>query len=281
MISWEGKNWLKLCQLYKSDILKEDYQKDFKKLTLFSFRTACHLYVMRMSLVCLACFFHFFSVRIFFTDTDDSQDNRGREGIIFYFTLPLPPAHEHWDIYLQLCMWDDYHVFSIATLVFTRLLLDEIYYLIELPFEWLIDDAMFVCLLNELILGFCYSDLTLETGGFELASTIALVLQANLLPKCTSHPECLLVCHPYVILMYSYVIRMHSFVIRMSLICIRLSSVCHSYVLLCHWYVLACHSYVTRMYFYVMRMSLVCTRMSSLLVCHPYVTHIWFYYEPF
>ena len=76
-------------------------------------------------------------------------------------------------------MWDDYHVFLIATIVFTRLLLDEIYYLIELPFEWLIDDAMFVCLLDELILGFCYSDLTLETGGFELASTITLVLQAN------------------------------------------------------------------------------------------------------
>ena len=32
---------------------------------------------------------------------------------------------------------------------------DEIYHFIELPFEWLIDDAMFVCLLDELILGFC------------------------------------------------------------------------------------------------------------------------------
>ena len=51
-------------------------------------------------------------------------------------------------------MWDDYQVFLIATLVFTKLLLDEIYHLIELPFDWLIDDAMFVCLLDELILGF-------------------------------------------------------------------------------------------------------------------------------
>ena len=50
-------------------------------------------------------------------------------------------------------MWDDYHVFLIAMLVFTRLLLDEIYHLVELPFEWLIDDAMFVCLLDELIPG--------------------------------------------------------------------------------------------------------------------------------
>ena len=50
-------------------------------------------------------------------------------------------------------MWDDYHVFLIATLVFTRLPLDEIYHRIELPFELLIDDVMFVCLLDELILG--------------------------------------------------------------------------------------------------------------------------------
>ena len=129
----------------------------------------------------------FFSIRVFVTDTDDSQDSKEREGIN-YSTLPLPPANEHWDIYLQLCMWDDYHVLLIATLVFTRLLLDEIYHLIELPFKWLIDDAMFVCLLDELILGFCYSDLTLETSGFELASTITLVLQANRLTKCASHP---------------------------------------------------------------------------------------------
>ena len=62
------------------------------------------------------------------------------------------------------------------------------YHLTELPFEWLIDDVMFACLLDELVLDICYSDLTLETGGFELASTIALVLQANQLTKCASHP---------------------------------------------------------------------------------------------
>ena len=72
--------------------------------------------------------------------------------------------------------------------MFPRLLLDEIYRLIELPFERLIDDAMFVCLLDELVLGFCYSDLTLETGGVELELTITLVLQANRLSKCASHP---------------------------------------------------------------------------------------------
>ena len=132
----------------------------------------------------------FFSIRFSFTDTDDSQDSRGSEGTIFYSTLPLPPAHEHWNIYLQLSMWDDYHVFLIATLVFTRLLLDEIYHLIELPFEWLFDDSMFVCLLDELILGLSYSDLTWETGGLELVSTITPVLLANRLTKCASHPKC-------------------------------------------------------------------------------------------
>ena len=34
-------------------------------------------------------------IRVFFTDTDDSQDSRGRVGTIFYSTLPFPPTHEH------------------------------------------------------------------------------------------------------------------------------------------------------------------------------------------
>ena len=99
----------------------------------------------------------FFLSEFSFTETEDSQDSRRRKRIIFYSTLPLPPAHEHWDIYLQLCMWDNYHVFLIVTFVFTRMLLDEFYHFIRLPFDWLIDwfidDAMFVCLLDELILG--------------------------------------------------------------------------------------------------------------------------------
>ena len=65
-------------------------------------------------------FHNFFFLSGFsFTDTDDSQDSRGREGTIFYSTLPLPPAHDYSDIYLQLCMWDDYHMFLIAPLIFT------------------------------------------------------------------------------------------------------------------------------------------------------------------
>ena len=84
------------------------------------------------------------------------------EETIFNSTLSLQPAQEDSDIYLQLYMWNDYHLFLIATFVFTRVLIDEIYHLIELPFGWLTDDAMVACLLDDLILGFSYSNLTRE-----------------------------------------------------------------------------------------------------------------------
>ena len=44
--------------------------------------------------VAMITYTKFFSIRVFFTDTDNSQDSRGREGSIFYSTLPLPPAHK-------------------------------------------------------------------------------------------------------------------------------------------------------------------------------------------
>ena len=103
----------------------------------------------------------FFSIRVFFYR--HSQYSREREGTIFYSTLPLPPAHEHLDTYFQLCMWDDYHVFfyRTASIYQTATRWDLPPYWITI---WLIDDAMsiFVCLLNDLILGFCYSNLTWE-----------------------------------------------------------------------------------------------------------------------
>ena len=76
-------------------------------------------------------------------------------------------------------MWDNYHIFLIAPLLFTRLLLDEIYQLVELLFDWLmtcVDCCMLFCWFE---FRFCYSYLTWETGGLEFASTIILVLQAN------------------------------------------------------------------------------------------------------
>ena len=103
----------------------------------------------------------FFLSGFSFTDTDDSQDNRGRDRNIQTFIL-------------QLCVWDYYHTFLIAPLVFTRLLLDTDCYRLP-PYRitiWLIDDAMliFVSLFVDSIQGFCCSYLTLETGGLELSS---------------------------------------------------------------------------------------------------------------
>ena len=51
---------------------------------------------------------------------------------------------------------------------------------------------IFVCLLDDLILGFCYSNLTRETGRLELAPPITLVLQANRLTNCPSQPNTVL-----------------------------------------------------------------------------------------
>ena len=53
---------------------------------------------------------------------------------------------------------------------------------------WLIDDAMPVCVLDNVILDFCYCNLTRETVGFELALAITIVLRPNQLTKCTSLP---------------------------------------------------------------------------------------------
>ena len=96
--------------------------------TTFVFAISARLYI----------YIYIFSIRAFFQTLTiqclkESPDrkSRGREGITFYFTLPILPTHEHSDICLQLCMWDDYHVFLIATLVFIWLLLNEIYHLID------------------------------------------------------------------------------------------------------------------------------------------------------
>ena len=56
---------------------------------------------------------------------------------------------------------------------------------------WLIGDAMlfFVSLLDDLILGSCYSNLTRETSGSEVSSTITLAFQSNRLTKYVRHPK--------------------------------------------------------------------------------------------
>ena len=92
---------------------------------------------------CIVCFAFVFFYQGFLSRTLMTPGKQGKGGTIFYSTLPLPSTHEHSDIYLQLCMWDYYHLFLITQLLFTRLLLDEIYHLIELPFDWLMNWCWF------------------------------------------------------------------------------------------------------------------------------------------
>ena len=79
--------------------------------------------------------------------------------ILFFYQNFL---YRHWRFTGQQGKGGDHLLFHSTTSTRSRTLrhLYETLHLIELPFEWLIDDAMFVCLLDELILGFCYSDLT-------------------------------------------------------------------------------------------------------------------------
>ena len=117
-------------------------------------------------------------------------EQSGSSFVPFYHFHPLTNIQ---DIYLQLRVWDEYHIFLIATLVFTRLLLNEIYHLIELSFDWLIDWLMMQCLFVYLMIWYKVFVTAIyfirETGGFVLALTIYLVLQANRLTNCTSHPK--------------------------------------------------------------------------------------------
>ena len=85
-----------------------------------------------------------------FSSTDTGYlENSRREAPISYPTLPLPRNHQNSGIYVQLCMGDDNDVFLIVPLVFTRLLLDNMYHLLELLSDWLMMQLnfFFVCLM--------------------------------------------------------------------------------------------------------------------------------------
>ena len=103
-------------------------------------------------------FICFFSIRFFF-QRHWRFSGQQKNGVDHHFcrstTSTRSQAFKHFFATLHV-RWLS-HVL-IAPLVFTRLLLDEIYHLIELPFDWFIDDAMFVYLLDGLSLDFCCSD---------------------------------------------------------------------------------------------------------------------------
>ena len=80
------------------------------------------------------------------------------------FTLPISPTNEHTDIYLELCMWGDCNVFLIKPLVITRLLLNKIYELIDLSFDWLMMECKIPFVYSAVLL-LCYLFQQFDVGN--------------------------------------------------------------------------------------------------------------------
>lgn len=119
---------------------------------------------------------YFFFIWVFFHGYWWFTGRQEKGGYHIYFSVPLSPAREQSDIYLQLCIGDD-PIVLIASLVITR---DAIW--LVLP-SWKIT----ICLIHDGILipiwwfnsRFYCGNLTQASCGFELESTITLVLQAS------------------------------------------------------------------------------------------------------
>ena len=133
------------------------------------------------------------------SDTDDSQDSKERDVIIFI--PPYTPTHDHSDIYGQLSIWDDYLLFLIIAV---HLVTTFSFYLLiynKFPhtkaalqrysykrFFW-----KYAANLQENTYAeehFCRAASTQTSAGFEIAiaSTIILLLQRKRLTNWTNHP---------------------------------------------------------------------------------------------
>ena len=90
----------------------------------------------------LNLFFFFLLSGFSFTDTDNSKDSSEGRGPSFIPPYHFYPLMNIQTFILKLCTWDDYHIFLIALLVFTRWDLPP--YRITI---WLIDDVMLISLI--------------------------------------------------------------------------------------------------------------------------------------
>ena len=110
----------------------------------------------------------FFSIRIFFHGHWRLTGQQGKGGNHLCSTLTLPLVHEHSDIYFATL-----HVRWLLRISNCTACIYQAATRWDLPpyriTIWLIDNVMliFVCLLVDLIQGFCYSYLTLKTGGLK------------------------------------------------------------------------------------------------------------------
>ena len=92
-------------------------------------------------------FYHTFSsIRVFFHRHWQCTGQQGKWEDYLYSSLPPPPDHEHSDIYLQFCIWDDYFLLLIALHVISRRLFHMNYphlgIWMWLNIKWLLDDLM-------------------------------------------------------------------------------------------------------------------------------------------
>ena len=89
----------------------------------------------------------YFSFKVFFYRHWQFTGQQGKGGDHLLFHSTTSTQSKHWDIYLKLCMWDEYHAFLIATLVFRFTILTN-YYLIDWLIDWLMMQHLFAYLIN-------------------------------------------------------------------------------------------------------------------------------------
>ena len=97
----------------------------------------------------------FFLSGFSFTDTDNSQDSRGREGIIFFHSTTSTRSRTFRHLFATLHVRWLSHIFNRNACIYQTATWWD-YHLIELLFDWLMMWYwfLFICLLVELILGF-------------------------------------------------------------------------------------------------------------------------------
>ena len=76
----------------------------------------------------------------------------------YHATYEFQNIHEHSDIYLQLCKWDDYPLTFNCRHVITRLLLVEIYHTLEFRIQLNVKLILLVDIISDLITAISYKE---------------------------------------------------------------------------------------------------------------------------
>ena len=168
----------------ETEILVNDLMEDLRYLYRGIYFIIGYMHFIRYIL------YHFFSISIFFHRHGRFTGKRGKRGdhLLFHTTASTRSLTLRYLFASLRFRWLS-RILNGSTCVYqTVSRWDLPPYRIVI---WLIDwcNAMFICVLDDLSLGFLYSGMTWETGGIELAWTITLVLQANRLTKHASHPK--------------------------------------------------------------------------------------------